>query len=80
MAQGRVPLPTVCFASSWLPRRHSALILAVAPLLSLAGYESGEHDAWSLLESRHPAQLLCSAWAGTATKSQILPARVLPPY
>lgn len=47
--------------------------------LSLAGYKSGEHDAWSLLESRHPAQLLCSVWAGTAIKSQILPARVPPP-
>lgn len=30
--------------------------------LSLAGYESGEHDAWSLLESRHLLQLLCSVW------------------
>ena len=27
-----VPLPTVCFAPSWLPQRHSALILALASL------------------------------------------------
>lgn len=60
MAQGRVPLPTVCFASSWLPWRHSALILAVASHLSLAGYESGEHDPGASREQTpSPAAVFC---------------------
>lgn len=62
-----------------VPAGTSAQTLALAPLLSQAGYESGEHNALSLLRGRNPAQLPCTFWAATVTKSQILTERVASP-
>lgn len=62
-----------------VPAGTSAQTLALAPLLSQAGNESGEHNAWSLLRARNQAQLSCTLWAGIAIKSQILTERVAAP-
>lgn len=75
-----VPLPTICLTPLWLvPAGTPAQTLGLAPLLNQAGYESGGHNALSLLRGRNPAQLLCTSWAGTVTKCQILTERVASP-